>query len=95
MTAFLGRLDQDAPAVDEFIEQLGADALETLSKAEIANFTRLLHDRAKRGGGLTVAAARKLLDLLELHVGGYCSGELPRFLVFCVLARRATTLQAQ
>jgi hypothetical protein len=85
VTAFLGRLDQDAPAVDEFIEQLGADALETLSKAEIANFTRLLHDRAKQGGSLAVAAARKLLELLDVmsadtaaasYLGFLCSAYL-------------------
>lgn len=65
VATLVARLNQDAPIVDEFIEQLGPDILDPLSTAEIANFTRLVHDRAKQALSPAVTAAKKLLDLLD------------------------------
>lgn len=65
VAALLAQLDQDAPVLDELIEQLGVETLEPLSLPEVANFARRLHDSAKERAGPVVAATGKLLNITD------------------------------
>jgi hypothetical protein len=86
VATLLARFNQDAPDLDDFIDQLGVGTLEPLSPNEIANFTRLLHDKAKDGAGPVVAAAGKLLNITDAMPANMAAASYTGFMMSAYFA---------